>query len=177
MIPPIRASEDGLDPQEVSPEEAQQSVSQGESSDTAVLLPRYHARVTCSTGVGQCKHPSAPASFSFFYWYVASSRGRLRLILLRLTPRQAQLSLVFMVLIRRTALVCLGMRLWAAASLVRVRAVSASKAMPGRVAASLGSATSRLGSKGRARAMLGCGERPGRRLGQEENFITSAAGT
>src|SRR5262249_46511810 len=64
----------------------------GESSDTAVLLPRYHARVRCRTGVGQCKHSSAPASFSFFYWYVSPPRGRLRLSLLRLTPRRAQLS-------------------------------------------------------------------------------------
>ena len=54
---------------------------------------------------------------------------------------------------------------------------SASKAMPGRAAVSLGSATPRLGSKGRARAMLGCLEKPERRLGQEENSITTAAGT
>jgi hypothetical protein len=149
----------------------------GESSDTPVLLPRHHARVTCRTGVGQCKHLSAPASFSFFYWYVSPSRGRLRLILLGLIPRQAQLSPAFMVPIRRAAMVCLGMRLLAEASLVRARTALASKAMPGRAKASLASATPRLESKGRARAMLGCGEKPWRRLGQEENFITTAAET
>jgi len=68
------------------------------------------------------------------------------------------------------------MQLWAAASLVRVRAVSAFTAILGRAAALLGSATPRLESKGRARAMLECGEKPGRRLEQEENFITTAAG-
>src|SRR5262249_54552881 len=104
-------------------------------------------------------------------------RGRLRLILLRLTSQQAQLSPAFMVPIRRTVMACLGMQLRAAASLVRARAASASKAMPGRAAALLGSATPRPGSKGKARAMLGYGEKGGRRTGQEENFITTAAGT
>src|SRR5262245_36308130 len=46
----------------------------------------------------------------------------------------------------------------------------------GRAAALLGSATPRLELKGRARAMVECGEKPRRRLGQEENFITTAAG-
>src|SRR2546430_17464961 len=107
------------------------------------------------TGVGQCKHPSTPASFSFFYWYVSPSRGRLRLILLRLTLRQAQLSQALMGPIRRTAMACLGMRLPAAALVVRARPASASKAVPGRAAGSLGAATPRLGVKGRARAMAG----------------------
>jgi hypothetical protein len=149
----------------------------GERSDTPVLLLCYHARVTCRTGVGQCKHLSAPASFSLFYWYVSPSRGRLRLILPRLIPRQAQLSPAFMVPIRRAAMVCLGMRQLVEALLVRARTALASKAMPGRARASLASATPRLASKGRARAMLECGEKPWRRLGQEESFITTAAGT
>jgi hypothetical protein len=68
------------------------------------------------------------------------------------------------------------MRLLAEASLVRARTALASKAMPGRAKALLGSATLRLESKGRARAMLEYGEKPWRLPGQEENFITTAVG-
>ena len=41
----------------------------------------------------------------------------------------------------------------------------------------VGVSATKAGVEGRARAMLGCGEKPWRRLGQEENFITTAAGT
>jgi hypothetical protein len=68
------------------------------------------------------------------------------------------------------------MPLLAAASLGRARAASASKATLRRAVVSLGLVLPRLESKGKARAMLEYGEKPGRRLGQEENFITTAEG-
>jgi len=58
----------------------------------------------------------------------------------------------------------------------RVRAASASKAMPRRAAVSLGLVLPRLELKGKARAMLEYGEKPGRRLGQGENFTITAEG-
>jgi hypothetical protein len=61
-------------------------------------------------------------------------------------------------------------------SLGRARVASVSKAMPRRAVAWLGLATPRLALKGRVRAMLEYGEKPGRRRGQEESFITTAAG-
>ena len=130
------------------------------------LLSNHHVHITCRTGVRQCKHRLAPTSFSFFCCYISPSRARLLLILLRLTLRQAQLSLAFTVPIRQTVMGCLGVPLPAAASLGRARAASASKAMPRKAAASLGLALPRLESKGRARAMLEYGEKPGRRLGR-----------